>query len=278
MSNDHSLHSHNLTEELGRLEDQVRSDPANPKHRIYLFQLLSILGRWDRALNQLSVLEEMDASAIPMVLTYREAIRCEALRAEIFSGQRSPVIFGKPEEWNALLIESLRLTADEKYPQAEELRSQAFEAAPATSGTINGDSFEWIADADSRLGPILEVIINGRYIWVPFHRVRQIEIEEPVDLRDLVWMPSQFTLTNGGELVALIPTRYPGTETSDDGQLMLSRQTDWIEAGPRTLLGRGQRMLATDASEYAIMDIRRIDLDSETESEEAGAAPDSTDA
>ena len=229
-----------------------------------------ILGRWDRALNQLNVLEELDASTIAMVGTYREAIKCEALRAKIFAGQLSPVIFGQPEEWTALLVESVRLTADEKYSEANDLRSQAFEAAPATSGSINGEPFGWIADADNRLGPVLEAIINGRYAWVPFHQVIRIEVEEPTDLRDMVWMPSLFTLANGGELVGLIPARYPGTETSDDGQLMLSRKTEWIEASAGTFLGRGQRMLTTDAGDYALMDIRVIQLDSEAESEEAG--------
>ncbi len=278
MNNEHRLDGENLPDALSRLEDQIRSDPANAKHRIYLFQLLCVLGRWDRALNQLNVLEEMDSSSIPMVGTYREAIRCEALRAEIFAGQRSPVIFGQPEKWTALLLESLRLTADERYPQAEELRSQAFEAAPATSGTIDGENFEWIADADSRMGPILEVIINGRYTWVPFHRVCRIDIEEPTDLRDMVWLPSHFVWANGGELVGLVPTRYPGTEAGEDDQLKLSRKTEWIEAGAGTYIGRGQRMLTTDAGEYAVMNIRRIDLESETESGEAGPARNSSDA
>ena len=39
--------------------------------------------------------------------------------------------------------------------------------APTAAGTVNGRRFEWIADADSRLGPMLEVIINGRYGWLP---------------------------------------------------------------------------------------------------------------
>ncbi len=278
MKNGQCLLEGNLQEALSRLEDQVRSNPAEPKHRIYLFQLLSVLGRWDRALNQLNVLEEMDASAIPMVGTYREAIQCEALRAEIFAGHRSPVIFGQPEEWTALLIESLRLSAEEKYTQAEEMRSQAFGAAPTTSGNIDGEAFEWIADADSRMGPVLEVIINGRYAWVPFHRVSRIDIEEPADLRDVVWLPGHFVWANGGELVGLIPTRYPGTETSGDDQLMLSRKTSWIEASSESFLGQGQKMFATNAGEYPAMDIRTIDLNSQVESEEAGPPPDSSDA
>ena len=44
---------------LTKLQDQVRREPANPKHRVFLFQLLAIIGQWERALNQLNVLEEM---------------------------------------------------------------------------------------------------------------------------------------------------------------------------------------------------------------------------
>ena len=38
-------------------------------------------------------------------------------------------------------------------------------------GSLNGQPFEWVADADSRLGPVMEAIINGRYYWVPFARL-----------------------------------------------------------------------------------------------------------
>ena len=32
---------------------------------------------------------------------------------------------------------------------------------------IDGKAFAWMADADMRLGPVLEAVINGRYYWVP---------------------------------------------------------------------------------------------------------------
>jgi type VI secretion system protein ImpE len=248
-----------LPEAMQEVENQIRRDPARPKHRIYLFQLLAILGRWERALNQLNVLEDLDSSVTPMVIAYRQAIHCETLRAEIFAGQRSPVIFGEPEEWTALLLESLRLTARQQHAQAEAMRAQALE-------------FAWIADADSRLGPILEVIINGRYAWVPFQRIRSIEIEPPSDLRDLVWMPAHFTWANGGELVGLIPTRYPGTEAAEDGQLLLSRRTEWVEAASETFLGRGQRVLTTDEGEYALLDVRAVELAPPPQGEASGDA------
>jgi hypothetical protein len=32
------------------------------------------------------------------------------------------------------------------------------------AGTLNGTTFEWIADADSRLGPMLEVLVERRVL------------------------------------------------------------------------------------------------------------------
>jgi type VI secretion system protein ImpE len=255
------LREANLEDALAQLQQQVRADPSNVKHRIFLFQLLAVLGQWDRALNQLNVAAELDPGALAMAQVYREALRCEALRADVFAGRRSPVVFGDPERWVALLIEALRIEAEGHVRKAEELRDEAFDLAPATPGSVDGQPFDWIADADTRTGPTLEVVLNGRYCWVPFHRVSAIDLEAPADLRDVVWMPAHFRWVNGGEAVGLIPSRYPGTQDSEDGLIRLARKTDWIEAGPEVHRGIGQRMLATDAGEYPLMDVRRIALE-----------------
>lgn len=262
----------NLREALTQLQQQVRKDPANAKQRIFLSQLLALLGEWERSLNQLNVLGDLDAGALAMVQMYREALRCEKLRAEIFAGNGSPLIFGQPERWVALLVEALRLSGQGDYGGAKPLRDEAFDLAPATSGTIDGQTFEWIADADMRLGPVVELIINGSYYWVPFDRIKEIRIEEPADLRDLVWLPVQLIWSNGGGTVGLIPTRYPGSESSPDPLIQLSRKTEWREPEPGLYLGSGQRMLSTDADEYSLMDIRLIALDTTAE-EDAAAEP-----
>ena len=210
----------------------MRAKPQDAKLRVFLFQLLCVLGQWDRALNQLNVAAQLDASALAMAQMYREAIRCELLRAEVFEGATPPMVFGQPEEWLALLIESLLLAGRGKAKESAELRARAFDGAPGTAGTVGDQPFEWIADADSRLGPVLEAIINGRYYWVPFARLAQVAIEAPEDLRDVVWMPAHLGFANGGESVALVPTRYPGSELSQDGQILLARKTVWAEPAP----------------------------------------------
>jgi type VI secretion system protein ImpE len=264
------LKSGNIEEALADLQAEVRKDPSNAQSRVFLFQLLCLLGRWDRARTQLEVVADLDPKAMPMVQTYGAVLQAEAVRIEVFAGKRPPLVFGKPAEWVALLLEALKLTAQEKYREAATLRTQAFEAAPTTTGKIENQPFTWIADADARLGPMLEAIINGRYYWMPFQRLKEIRLEKPADLRDLVWMPATLTLANGGTTVALIPTRYPGSEASPDGAIRMARKTEWIERDPDTFLGLGQRLLTTDAGEHPLLDLRTVALDGVDEPESPG--------
>ena len=255
---------------LAQLQEQVRAKPSDFKLRIFLFQLLCVLGQWERALNQLNVATNLDPSAIGMSQMYGDAIRCEAIRADVFDGKKSPMIFGQPDQWLALLIESLLVAGRGEPERSNDLRARAFDEAPTTEGTIDGRPFGWIADADSRLGPVLEAVINGRYYWVPFSRLTKIDIEPPEDLRDVVWMPSRLEFENGGNSVALIPTRYVGSHASSDGMIALARKTVWEELGPDTHRGLGQRIFATDTNEVPLMEVRTVALTGATEASEGG--------
>ena len=254
----------NLGGALEELQNQIRNHPENSGYRVFLFQLLAILGQWKRALSQLDVLDNLEQSTWPMVHIYREAIRCEILRADVFAGRRKPMIFGEPPQWMAMLLESLRLIGEAQYGPAVALRDQAFESAAESSGTIDEQPFSWIADADSRLGPVLEIILNGRYFWAPIQQIRAIKMTAVTDLRDLVWLPAHFTWVNGGEVFGLIPTRYPGSETAQDTSIQLARRTEWIELAEGVLQGLGQRMLATDQDEYPLLDIRSVTVNNES--------------
>ena len=133
----------NLAGAMAGAKDLVRKQPAVAAHRVLLFQLFTVDGEWDKALTQLEVVGELDKLALPMVQAYREVLRCEALRASVFAGQRSPMVFGDPEPWVALLLEALRASAAGKYAEAAALREQVFEQAPATAGSLDGEPFEF---------------------------------------------------------------------------------------------------------------------------------------
>lgn len=254
MTAEELLRAGRLDDALKALQDQVRSRPDDASLRVFLFQLLAVGGQWARAQNQLKLVGEMDASALPMVQTYRTALECEALREEVFAGRLTPVIIGEPAEWLAPLLQALKLDADGQHTAASDLREQAMQAAPAISGQANERSFAWFADADPRLGPVLEVIINGRYAWLPMQNLAQLQTEPPSDLRDLVWLPAQLTLSNGGSTVALLPSRYPGTQHSSDDALRLARLTDWDASG----LPTGQRLFSDDGGDTALFELRSL--------------------
>jgi type VI secretion system protein ImpE len=260
MPAEENLRDGRLQDALIELQDQVRKDPSNPRYRVFLFQLLCVLGDWQRARDQLKVLPELDAGSLVLVHVYGPAITCELLRREVFAGERTPLVLGEPLSWVALLLQALAATTQGKHAEAKALRAEALEQARAVPGTIDDQAFEWIADADPRLGPVCEAMIDGRYYWVPFERIRSVALQAPSDLRDFVWMPAQLVLANGGEVAALLPSRYPGSEADPDGGIRLARKTEWDEVAPETFHGRGQRMLATDAGEYPLLNVRRLEL------------------
>jgi len=249
-----------LDQALETLQGSIRKAPSDAKLRVFLFQLLCIRGDWERALTQLKVSSDLDPLNLPMAQTYREAIRSELFRHQVFNGSKSPLIFGDPPEWIAFLLESLRLQGSENFEKSNELRDKAFELAPTSAGEIDGQAFDWIADADSRMGPILEAVVNGHYYWIPMQRIVQIDIEPPTDLRDLVWAPAHLTFANEGETVALIPTRYPGSEANPDSAILLSRRTEWDQPAEGFYRGLGQRMFATNSDDYPILSTRQIKL------------------
>ncbi|MEM8739868.1 MAG: type VI secretion system accessory protein TagJ [Pseudomonadota bacterium] len=257
---------------LDALQADVRARPQDARLRIFLFQLLCVTGAWERAVRQVKVAAELDPAAEQMARAYREAIVCELYREKVFAGEKAPLVFGEPNRWVALLIEALKPLAAGDAAKAAELRAEAFEMAPSTSGQAGETPFAWIADADMRLGPVLELILDGKYYWAPFSSITAMRFEEPNDLRDRVWTAVEITTAAGGEVVGFIPTRYPGSSTAAD-PLKLSRATEWVDAGAETYLGLGQRLLATDADDLPLMDLRQITLTPEggTSDQEAGA-------
>lgn len=264
-----------LDECVAALATQIRAKPQDAKLRIFMFQLSAVMGQWDRAMDQLDIAAQMDPSAQLMAQVCKPAIHCERYRQEVFAGRRTPLVLGEPTEWVAQVIQAAMMSGQGNEDAAAELRTKAFDAAPAISGKIElvgtkGDdsgpakkgeaiSFEWIADYDARLGPMLEAIIEGKYYWIPYSHILMIEVDAPVDLRDIVWTPAKLVLGSGGQQVALIPTRYPGSElASQPPAVRMARTT--ILGGPDGDTPMGQRVLATDQGEYALMQIERIVL------------------
>jgi type VI secretion system protein ImpE len=159
-----------------------------------------------------------------------------------------------------LLVQAGQFAAQGAFEAAENVRNQAFEEAPAIAGTRDGQPFAWLADGDTRLGPVLEAIVDGKYYWIPFTAVKRMRIEAPRDLRDLVWISATLTWTNEGQAGALIPVRYPDSAAHEDDAIKLARRTDWLDKPHGLYLGIGQRMWTTDTDEFPLLGTRLVEF------------------
>lgn len=254
------LRNGQLSEALASLQEAVRDNPADSKLRISLFQLLAVMGQWQRAHKQLDVIHGLDDAALAMVHLYRAAIACEVFREAVFRGEREPIFLGEPENWQALMLQALKLTAQGQHAVAAQTRQQALEQAATSSGVLDGKPFSWLADADSRLGPTLELFLDGGYRWVSLLHIERLLLEEPVSLQDVVWLPAHITWRGGGESHVLIPSRYPYSATQSD-PLALSRLTVWDELAEQEWQGFGQRIWVSDSDEYSLLDVREVHFD-----------------
>ncbi len=245
---------------LSALMATIRKAPRDVALRTFLFQLSCVLGDWGRALTQLTVATELDGRVLPMAQAYRTLIRCEMVREGVFAGKRQPTVFGHPLPWLPVLIEANRLLATGELAAAATLRDEAFDTADAVPGTADGAGFDWIADADPRLGPVLEAVLDGTYYWIPLQHLAALTIEPPADLRDHVWTPASFTWTNGGTAIGFIPTRYPGSATASDPLLALARKTEFVDFAEGWALPLGQRIFTTGETDLPVQDLRELTM------------------
>jgi len=243
---------------LAALTDQVRANPADAGKRVALFQLLALDGSWERARKQLGVLDNLDMQMKLLVQAYAPLVTCELFRQDVFSGKRDAPVLGEPEAWMVNVLQALKADAAGRHEQAEEMRAEALEQAPALGGAVDGAEFEWIADADSRIGPFFEVLVRGHYYWVPQTRIQKLSFDAPEDVRDLIWSPVSIVWVGGGEEVGFIPSRYPGDVSSWSPLQKLSRETAWQALGGESYAGIGQRLLASSEADHAFLELREL--------------------
>ncbi len=258
MDTSEALKQGRLDEALATAKDAVRKAPTDGKHRSVLFQLYCIQGNWEGAQTQLKLVGELDIESSIWVGVCEKLLACEADRAAVYAGKKVPTLFGKPPEWVGGTIEAFRLGLEGKWEAAAASQAQALEAAPATPAALNGQEVEWVADADSRFGPMIEAYIDGKYFWIPFEHIREINLRPRTHLMDAIWAPADFEWLNEGKATGYVPMRYQGSEQSKDPQIQLARKTEWVEKTENFYLGSGHRVLAASTADFDLGEIRTI--------------------
>jgi type VI secretion system protein ImpE len=218
-----------LDEAVQALGSELRNDPTDTRRRTFLFELLCFTGEYDRAEKQLDILADAGKEAAMGTLLYRSALQAARTRRDMFEKKTFPLSGGT-------------------------------EGAPA-AGTLNGQPFETIEDADPRIGARLEVFAAGAYLWLPFEHIASVRIEPPKRLRDTIWIPA--ILQTGpkckgldlGEV--LLPALTPLASKHPQNSVRLGRETVWEEGGGESLPA-GQKLLLVDGEEIPILEVRNL--------------------
>jgi type VI secretion system protein ImpE len=247
-----------LQEAMEHVKENVRSRPADIHERWLLLQIACFMGEWNRALKQLQVCVQIDSEREQTAQVIRGLIRSEALRAEVLAGKNTPgYVIDQPPEWVAALLEALRAASRENIELADAMRTQALSEVPDSPGEIDGAPFAWISDSDTRLGPVCELVVAGRYRWCPFCELSRLRLHAPQGLLDLLWTRVDCTLRDGTVLQAYIPARYPDSENGTD-VIRLARETAWREQGTTGIIGLGQKTWMTDGGDHGLLDLREV--------------------
>lgn len=258
-----------LHQGLQEVERRIRRQPDVLEHRLLCFDLLCLLGEWKRAIGQLQICARLDPERTPEAHLYKGLVQSELFRADVFAAKRRPVLPAEGCTWLDMQLRALALYAEGNLEASDTVREQALEQAEELSGQITDgrehtekNTFQWITDSDSRLGPALELFVAGQYRWMPFSAVTRLRIAVPQTPRDLVWLPVRVEVHPGPEadgtmLAGFLPVRYPGSEFEADS-IRLSRETRWKTIGRTAVTGLGQKMWSTDKGDFAACDVREL--------------------
>ena len=211
----------------------LRDNPADIKQRTFLFEILCFSGQYDRAEKQLSVLAKGSHEAEMGAVLYYSALHGEKTRNSMFQKEEFPLESPKP----------------------------------SPSGKLNGKPFTSIADADSAIGPRLEMYAAGAYLWIPFEHIASVQIAPPQVLRDTLWTPAfvltgpSFKGTDTGQVI--IPAVYPFSFKSDDESIWLGRTTEWVADDEGREFPVGQKVFIVDGEEVPLLEIRSLEFTSD---------------
>lgn len=222
-----------LDEAIEVLSAVLRDDPTAVRQRTFLFELLCFAGDYDRAEKQLNFIAHSTPDAGVGSLVYRSALHAERLRRDMF-------------------------LAEVPAPGA---------VAPSEiEGTLNGERFTSISDADPRIGARLEVFAAGQYTWIPFAQLSAVTAPMPQRLRDLLWIPAvvrpgpEYTDLELGEV--LVPALTPLAWQDEDDEVRLGRVTDWYERPDGVAIPVGQKLLLVDGEPIPFLEIRELEFTS----------------
>jgi type VI secretion system protein ImpE len=250
-----------LADALTAANAAVRKTPTDIGARVLLAELLVFAGNIDRADVVLDACADLDPTAALVVAEFRQLLRGETARRQLFSEGRLPEFLGEPTAAQRLSLAAVVALRNGDTQEAGKRAAEAEEARVHPNGIAGGGAFDDMRDADDLLASCFEVITTtGKYFWIPPQRVVLLEFHPMKRPRDLYWRRASMQVADGPDGDVYLPMIYPpvanaATELTD--ALRLGRATDWSQAGddgPMRGLGAVTLLVGEETMTWAEMD------------------------
>ncbi|MGC9269049.1 type VI secretion system accessory protein TagJ [Acidiphilium sp.] len=249
----------------GRLDEavtaataMVKAKPTDIAARVLLVEMLVFAGNFERADVLLDAAGQLDPAAALVVAEFRQLLRGEMARRQLYRDGRVPEFLGEPGVVErALLAALVALRAGDDAAALRE--AEAAEAARATrAGEADGVAFTDFRDASDLTAGVLEILTTtGKYFWVPISRVTEITFHPPTRPRDLIWRRASLAVEAGPDGDVYIPVTYASSDDGLAAAYRLGRATDWQDRGG-VVTGIGQREFLVGDAAVPIMELGRL--------------------
>lgn len=250
------LRAGRLTDALTAAQNAVRKAPTDLNARILLAEILVFTGNLERADVLLDAASTIDPSTAMVVAEFRQLIRADMARRQLFRDGRVPELLSDPTEVQRLQLAALVALRANDPAEAAKQAAAAEAARPRTPGFHNDTPFDDLRDADDLLAGNFEVLTTtGKYFWIPTERVLSAEFHAPKRPRDLIWRRVSMSVAEGPDGDVYMPVIYAGGGDPASDLLRLGRETDWTDPAAGPVRGIGQRVLLCGEADIAVMDL-----------------------
>jgi type VI secretion system protein ImpE len=246
----------------GKLEDALaaanaalRKAPTDLGARVLLGELLIFAGNLERADVVLDAASTIDPSTAMVVAEFRQLIRADMARRQLFRDGRVPEFLGDPTEAQRLQLAALVALRAGDLAEAANQAAAAEAARPRAAGFHNDVAIDDFRDVDDLLAGSFEVLTTtGKYFWIPTERIISVEFHAPKRPRDLFWRRASMSVDQGPDGDVYVPTIYAGDETMTELE-RLGRETDWRQGEGGPVRGVGQRVFLAGEDDVAVMEL-----------------------
>lgn len=253
----------------GRLDDAIaaagaaiRARPADLTGRVLLAELLLFAGNVERADVILDAASGIDPGAATVIAEFRQLLRAETARRQLFRDGRVPEFLGEPTATQRAGLAALVALRAGDVTGATREAAALENGRPKAAGRANASRFDDFRDVDDLLAGSFEVLTTtGKYFWIPTERVRSVAFHAPKRPRDLYLRRATMDVREGPDGEVYLPVLYADIGGDATPEQRLGRASDWRELAPGLVRGIGQRTFLVGEEARGIMELGELTFD-----------------